>query len=100
MNNDFLSRLYWACTDQENPLSEGLNLGELYHRTKDTDKVSHYFGEKLYLTSLPTEEKTILDNINGSVAMAYEQQGFINGFRIGMKLAVELWGEEKANWTR
>ena len=33
MSTDFLERLYWALTDEEQHQKTGLNLGELYERT-------------------------------------------------------------------
>lgn len=94
MNNDFLKRLFWACSDESASVADGLNLGELYQRIADTGKATHCFSEALCATGLPGKEKNLLDNISCSVAMAYEQQGFINGFRLGMKLAGELTEEE------
>ena len=35
-----------------------------------------------------------LDDYQSAACLAYEQQGFINGFRLGMKLAEELRGAE------
>lgn len=72
MTKEFLERLYWACSSENEIDADGAKLGELYGRT---------------------EEKNLLDNLDGSVAITYEKQGFINGFRLGMKLAGELRGE-------
>lgn len=33
MSTDFLERLYWALTDEEQHQKTGLDLGELYERT-------------------------------------------------------------------
>lgn len=94
MNNDFLKRLYWVCSDQEALFGDGLDLGELYQRIADTGKATHCFSEALCAAGLPAKEKNLLDNISCSIATVYEQQGFINGFRLGMKLAGELTEEE------
>lgn len=94
MNIDFLTRLYWACTDIEMAGQSDLNLGELYQRTPDADSAEHCFNERLYAAELSTEDKNKLGCLSGSVAMAYEKQGFINGFRLGMKLARELCEDE------
>lgn len=90
MNLDFLKRLYWACSDQDHAFSDGMDLGELYERTEDTARATAHFNEKLLAAELATDERDTLGCLNTSTADAYEQQGFINGFRIGMKLAEEL----------
>lgn len=90
MNQDFIKRLYWACTDRDGADADGTRLFELYERTEEVKKVDHTFSEKLFATGLSDDEKRLLENIDASVAMAYEMQGFLNGFRLGMKLAGEL----------
>jgi len=49
----------------------------------------------VYALNLTVDEKDLLETIGGEFALVYEKQGFINGFRLGMKLAREL-GEEVA----
>lgn len=90
MNLDFLSRLYWACTDDESTYDSSLALETLYERLEDAEKAAHFFTEKLYATNLSNDEKCDLDMLNGTTIMEWERQGFINGFRLGMKLAGEL----------
>lgn len=90
MNNDFLKRLYWACSDESANGADGTNFCEMYERIKETKSESRYFSEALYATGLTVSEKRKLESLNSSIAMVYEQQGFINGFRLGMKLAGEL----------
>ncbi len=94
MKKEFLKRLYWACSDwDEGEDADGTMLSELYERIEDVKKADRAFSEKLYAAELSSNEKRLLENIGGSVSMAYEMQGFINGFRLGMKLAGELRGE-------
>lgn len=94
MNIDFLTRLYWGCSDTEMVAQSDLSLGELYHRIQDTGSADHCFSDTLYAMELSAKDKKLLDNLNGSIAIAYEKQGFINGFRLGMKLARELREDE------
>lgn len=94
MTRDFLMRLYWACSAEEASLADGRNLGKLYERTEATGEADCCFDEYLYTTNLTAEEKDALYNLSADAITAYEQQGFINGFRLGMKLAGELGGEE------
>lgn len=93
MNNDFLIRLYWACSDEEMSFVSGLNLGELYARSEETSNADLLFYEKLSAAGLPKDERVLLEGLSSSACTAYEQQGFINGFRLGMKLAAEVRGE-------
>lgn len=90
MNLDFIKRLYWACTDRDGVVADGTRLFELYEHTGETGRVDRHFSEKLYATGPSDDEKLLLENIDASVAMAYEMQGFLNGFRLGVKLAGEL----------
>lgn len=91
MNRDFLTRLYWACTDEMagDALTE---LGGLYERLENSEKVMRGFNEQLAAANLPKEDKNRLEKLNVSAITVYEQQGFINGFRLGMQLARELEG--------
>ena len=93
MKKEFLKRLYWACAGAMEPFEDGLNLSELYERTDAAKAVSRASGTAICKLNLTANEKTMLENLSVSVADAYEEQGFINGFRLGMKLAGELRGE-------
>lgn len=86
--NDFLTRLYWAATDEEGYYGDGLNLGELYERTEEEKGYRERFSELLDRLALGQEEDEIMDAYTGG-CIANEKQGFINGFRLGMKLAQE-----------
>ncbi|MEL4861601.1 hypothetical protein AAEU42_10180 [Pseudoflavonifractor phocaeensis] len=95
MNKEFLERLYWACADESNVKADGTKLAEFYERIEEAENVSECFSKKVYALNLTVDEKDLLETIGGEFALVYEKQGFINGFRLGMKLAREL-GEEVA----
>lgn len=91
MSTDFLERLYWALTDEEQHQKTGLDLGELYERTPAVKRADYAFKERLADFQQQDASKVEkLDNCHVASCWAYEQQGFINGFRLGMKLAEEL----------
>ncbi len=95
MNNDFLKRLFAACSDESgNGYRDGLNLSELYERIADTAEAEQAFREAREKAGLSI---TVEDNIAGAgyaAIRAYELQGFINGFRLCAQLGRELLGEE------
>ena len=93
MSHDFLSRLYWVCADEAAPLASGLNLGELYERTEDAAAANKAFDHYLSSAMLSAESRTELEHLDSLCCIAYEKQGFINGFRLGVKLIAELGGE-------
>lgn len=90
MNKEFLERLYWAVADEATHLEDGFNLSELYERDGEARAAASAISTAIGELNLTLREKTLLENLSGSVADAYEKQGFINGFRLGMKLAGEL----------
>lgn len=94
MNRDFIERLYWACSDTEQSMNDGMNLGELYVHTPAVKRADYAFQERLadFQQQDPSKAEK-LDNCHVASCWAYEQQGFINGFRLGMKLAEELRDE-------
>lgn len=47
MSTDFLERLYWALTDEEQHQKTGLDLGELYERTPAVKRADYAFKERL-----------------------------------------------------
>lgn len=95
MSTDFLERLYWAVTDEDQHMKAGLDLGELYERTATAKRADCAFKERLAdFQQLDESKAEKLDNCHTASCWAYEQQGFINGFRLGMKLAGELRGRE------
>lgn len=94
MNNEFLSRLYWACSDEDMHLDDGMNLGEMYERTDSATAAYDQFSTVANELNISNVEKDMLGKLRYEACVAYEQQGFINGFRLGMKLAMEIGGEK------
>ena len=90
MKKGLLERLYWAYSNSE--VSAEGSLSDLYEHTRDAKRAEANFSEKLYATDLPHDAKSLLEDIGCSVSDAKEIQGFINGFRLGMKLAEEVYG--------
>lgn len=93
MNNDFLKRLYWACSSEESCFEAGSSLCELYERIPDVKRAGK--GYRDCLAAIESKEKGKLDNFVYSLSDVREMQGFINGFRLGMKLAGELSEEDQ-----
>ncbi len=90
MNTEFLTRLYWACSDQNRHLKDGLNPGKLYERIEDTENADHAFSDSLYATVSEINALSELEDLHINAYIAYEKQGFINGFRLGMLLREEI----------
>lgn len=90
MSKEFLERLYWACADESFHMETGLNLGELYERLSDTNTADHQLSEKLKRLEMDQDTSEALENTITVTLWAYERQGFINGLRLGVKLAQEL----------
>ena len=61
MNNDFLGRLYWACSDAEMHLENGLNLGEMYERTNSAAVAYDQFSTVVNKLNLSNVEKDMLE---------------------------------------
>lgn len=96
MNNDFLKRLYWACSSGVEPFSEdGCNLSRLYKPSPGVVNAMERFCKALYSSGLEKTETSKLESLNGEGLIAAEECGFINGFRLGMMLAGELHVEEE-----
>lgn len=92
MNYEFLSRLYWACTDMEQGLCDGLNLSELYQHMEESKSASDALDE--YMERYSADEQNAVHSLNFNICNAYEKQGFINGFRIAMMMGQELLRKE------
>lgn len=91
MSNDLLKRLYWPCADECGRYMRGCNLDELYQRTEETTQALDHMTD--LIESLALDESAIKDKISAlcvEIMNAYEQQGFINGIRMGAQLAREL----------
>jgi hypothetical protein len=94
MNRDFLTRLYWESSDERSPDNKEKRLCEVYERLEKVRDADSLFNETLYETALTSGEKDQLEQLAADMAVCFEQQGFINGFRFSMKLAAELSGEQ------
>ena len=91
MSNDFLRRLYWACSSGLTPFTEdNCNLSLLYELTHGAREASGRLSDALREAKLDRETVDVIEELSGDEVAAYEEQGFINGFRLGMKLAGEL----------
>lgn len=90
MKKEFLSRLYYACSDESPHYENGDNLGELYQRMADVDTADRLCTDQLNKAKLDTDTRETLENCFNVACWTYEQQGFINGFRLGLMLAREL----------
>lgn len=90
MKKEFLSRLYYACSDESPHYESGDNLGELYQRMADVDTSDRLCTDQLNKAKLDADTRETLENCFNVACWTYEQQGFINGFRLGLMLAREL----------
>lgn len=89
-STDFLKRLYWPCTEECGNYAPGCNLGELYQRTEETAQASAHMNSLLDRLALDKNAVDQLTSLCCEIMNAYEQQGFINGLRMGVQLAREL----------
>lgn len=93
MNNDFLRRLYWECSSGIAPfMADSRNLSALYERTPEVSEASGRLSDALREAKLDPETMSTIETLSGEEVVAFECQGFINGFRLGMKLAGEMRG--------
>ena len=90
MSNDLLKRLYWPCSDECGNYMQGCNLGELYQRTEDTAQAIARMTGLLDRLALDKNAVDQLTALYCDIMNTYEQQGFINGLRMGAQLAREL----------
>lgn len=87
MDMDFLKRLYMACSDDNCFFEAGLNLSELYQRIEDTETADRDFAEAVQATKLPVSDADSIWEATCAANIAYELQGFVNGFRLAMRIA-------------
>lgn len=90
MDNEFLRRLFVACSSENTYCMSGLNLNELYERTEDTAKSMQEFCEALNKEKLDFEVADNICHVACEAIGTYELQGFINGFRLCARLSREL----------
>ena len=89
-SNDLLKRLYWPCSEECGNYATGCNLGELYQRTEDTAQASAHMNNLLDRLALDKNAVDQLTALYCDIMNTYEQQGFINGLRMGAQLTREL----------
>ncbi len=92
MSEDFLKRLFWACCSEDSFVEDdSLNLGKLYERTEATETALGEISEfAMNFPNLNQNEVGELENLAGAAIRAYEEQGFINGFRMAMKMILGI----------
>lgn len=83
MAYEFLRMLFDVCG-----ISEHL---PFYDAIEDTKREDRAFDEVVRSVCPDFEGQSKLDAVSGDACYAYETQGFINGFRIGMILAAEVF---------
>lgn len=83
MEYEFLRMLFDVCG-----ISEHL---PFYDAIEDTKREDGVFDEVVRSVCPNFEVQSKLDAACGDACYAYETQGFINGFRIGMILAAEVF---------
>lgn len=87
MRTEFLTRLYFTVSSEMGQPSKGRRLNELYEFTPDVLGPSDAIDRRL--SELGAPQDAICNELSALVN-AYEKQGFINGFRLGMMLQEEL----------
>ena len=88
MNYEFLKRLYRVCAldtavDPNGPSA-------LFVELSTTQAAHKCFAERLEKAQILPDELSGLEDLEAEECLAYEEQGFINGFRLGFMLAQEL----------
>lgn len=86
MKNDFLSRLFYASSEQGVPC-DGRRINELYVLVPERFAAFDAIDNRL--TTLGVPQDAICNELTYLVDI-FERQGFINGFRFGMMLQEEL----------
>ena len=89
MEYNFLRRLYLECTAHMDDRDE-FSFNRLYERMDDASDSDAVFSSRLRAFNLPSEIWGELNDMYANGIGAYEEQGFINGFRLGMLLAYEV----------
>lgn len=88
MDMELLKRLYMACSDDNCIFTAGLNLSELYQRIEEVKSADQALSLAVDAANLPPSvfSNGIEDAFCESI-IAYEMQGFVNGFRLAMRMA-------------
>ena len=82
MNYEFLSRLYCDCSDGSS------SFAEMYDRLDEVGTAEAALSERM--KDYPMSEQDEVGYLEAAVCTAYEKQGFINGFRLGLLMSREL----------
>ncbi len=90
MSKEFLERLFWACSDETEHYAVGMNLGEFYEKSGEIKHGWDCLAKAVDDLGLGPKDRDKVSSIAYTLTDAFEKQGFINGFRLGMKLAGEL----------
>lgn len=97
-NFELLGRLALACCDGTRPYRKGENLNELFIQTEQAEAASREFAAAMVAALEADNPQAVkasvgdMDDANGEAICAYEEQGFINGFRFAVKLFLECSG--------
>lgn len=83
MGYEFLRMLFDVCGTSEHL--------PFYDAIEDTKREDRAFDEVVKSVCPDFEGQSKLDAVSSEACYAYETQGFINGFRIGMILAAEVF---------
>ena len=91
MKYEFLQRLFVSCSAEGTmPFGDGLNLPELYNCIDEARSAEQAFLKIVESSGLEFDKAAKLEFACSTVCDAYEMQGFVNGFRIGMAQAADL----------
>lgn len=87
-NKNFLDLLFYAVSAENGAPSEGRSLSQLYIRTQQT--LDAWNPVESLLQGQDMEKQDAFEHAVAMLADVFEQQGFMNGFRMGMMLREEL----------
>ena len=83
-----ISLIFYEASSEDSSPADDRKLSRLYKQTQLTRTA--WTAAKALLLDLDTGRQNDVENAVISLADAFEQQGFINGFRIGMMLRDEV----------
>lgn len=91
MNRDLIAALYCDLKTDGTSLYEVSD--QLYDNTRAAKMCADRFAKLLDGLAMDSGLSAELEESHAATAGAYEEQGFINGFRFGMMMAREIQGE-------
>ncbi len=94
-----IERLAVACMEPGGGFREGLNFDEVYEQTAELHEAEQIAIRKTELLNLPTDEHDDFEGAWMSCEYTAEKQGFMNGFRIGVRLMMESIDSMKGDHT-